>query len=74
MESVAELKGRLLKRAAGVNRGLNCREEEQKEFVDIIERLEVGRLGGVRMGCDRAGVVQYLITLYGVLLLSAARC
>eukprot|EP00904_Undaria_pinnatifida_P009657 jgi/Undpi1/5821/HiC_scaffold_2.g01095.m1 len=40
MESVAELKGRLLKRAAGVNRGLNCREEEQKEFVDIIERLE----------------------------------
>lgn len=47
LESVAELKGRLLKGAAGVNRGLNCREGEQKEFIDIIEQLEVGRRGGV---------------------------
>lgn len=53
---MADLKGRLLKGAAGVNRGLNCREEEQEEFIDIIEQLEVGRRGGVGTARDRAVV------------------
>lgn len=39
--SLAELKGQLLKSAAGVNRGLSCREGERREIVSIVEQLEV---------------------------------
>lgn len=60
---MAELKGRLLKGAAGVNRGLNCREGEQKEFIDIIEQLEVGRRDDVGTGRDRAVAFPSLLLL-----------
>lgn len=59
------LKGRLLKGAAGINRGFNCREGEQKEFIDIIEQLEVGRRGGVGTGCGRAVVFPSPLLLQG---------
>lgn len=40
-QSVADLKARLLRASAGVNRGLSCREGEQEEILEIVEDLEV---------------------------------
>lgn len=36
-----ELKERLLKSVAGINRGLTSREAEQKDIVALVEELEV---------------------------------
>lgn len=41
LQSVAELKARLFRASAGVNRGLSCREGEKEEIEDIVEELEV---------------------------------
>lgn len=40
-QSVADLKARLLRASAGVNRGLSCREGEQEEILEIVKELEV---------------------------------
>ncbi|CAM9821404.1 unnamed protein product [Scytosiphon promiscuus] len=40
VESVADLKARLLRVSAGVNRGLSCREGEQEEILEIVKELE----------------------------------
>lgn len=39
--STAELKRRLLKSVAGVNRGLSCREAELRDILALVEQLEV---------------------------------
>lgn len=38
---MGDLKARLLRASAGVNRGLSCREGEQEEIFQIVEDLEV---------------------------------
>lgn len=42
LQSVADLKARLFRASAGVNRGLSCREGEKEEIEYIVEDLEVG--------------------------------
>lgn len=42
LQSVADLKARLFRASAGVNRGLSCREGEKEEIEGIVEELEVG--------------------------------
>ncbi|CAN0150923.1 unnamed protein product, partial [Ectocarpus sp. 8 AP-2014] len=39
-EPVEDLKARLLRASAGVNRGLSCREGDQDEIFEIVEELE----------------------------------
>lgn len=41
-QSVPDLKKRLWRACAGVNRGLSCREGEKEEIEEIVEELEVG--------------------------------
>lgn len=46
--STGELKRKLLKSVAGVNRGLSCREAEMTDILELVEQLEVR--------CDRHDV------------------
>lgn len=57
---MGDLKARLLRASAGVNRGLSCREGEQEEIFQIVEDLEV-RITGAKRPVVSAGVG--LITL-----------